>query len=359
MENAVRPDYEGACLSNVVSALLGSRVDEWLPEPVRGARAVVLLVMDGLGWDVLDERAPTMRAMQGGPITTVVPSSTTAALTSLTTGRAPTEHGITGIVVRTEGVSLHTLRWRAGPQQPVPDPARVQTVAPFGGRAIPVVTRAEFDGSGFTEAHLRGARFVPWYTVSSLAINVLSLIRGGEPFVYAYYEGVDSVSHLYGTNSPFTDAEIGFSDGIVAWLLDRLPSDVALVVTADHGQVPLDAGSWIDLSPLSTYASAFSGDGRCRYAYAIPGRAADLARAARDLAGERGWVLERERFLDEGWAGPATALAMERVGDVVLLGRDAAFLDPAHAGEKAMRSGHGSVTRGEMLVPLIAARGRA
>ena len=41
---------------------------------MRGARAVVLLVLDGLGWDALTahaDRMPTLTAMAGGPVTTV------------------------------------------------------------------------------------------------------------------------------------------------------------------------------------------------------------------------------------------------------------------------------------------------
>jgi hypothetical protein len=49
-----------------------------------------------------------------------------------------------------------------------------------------------------------------------------------------------------------------------------------------------------------------------------------------------------------------------RIGDVVLAARDAvAFVDPALPNEVQLRSGHGSLTPDEMLVPLVAAHGRA
>ena len=41
--------------------------------------------------------------MTGGPITTVVPSTTATALTSIATGEAPCRHGVMGYRVRVEG----------------------------------------------------------------------------------------------------------------------------------------------------------------------------------------------------------------------------------------------------------------
>ena len=88
----VKPDYGGASLAGVMPALLGVRTVDWLPAPVAGARSVVLLVLDGLGWEALQTHTahtPVLQSMTGGPITTVVPSTTPVALTSLTTGAAP------------------------------------------------------------------------------------------------------------------------------------------------------------------------------------------------------------------------------------------------------------------------------
>ena len=77
------PDYGGACVCNIVPALVGPRpgasLPTWMPEPVHGASQVVLLVLDGLGWEQLQDRvvlAPTLSGLSGRPIHTVVPSTT-------------------------------------------------------------------------------------------------------------------------------------------------------------------------------------------------------------------------------------------------------------------------------------------
>src|SRR3954464_5805849 len=67
------PDYRGACLSNVVPALLERPDDppEWVPAPAVDADRVVLILLDGLGWEQLQARrhlAPTLCGMEGGRI---------------------------------------------------------------------------------------------------------------------------------------------------------------------------------------------------------------------------------------------------------------------------------------------------
>ena len=62
----VVPQYGAGCLDGVVPAILGRTANDWLPEPVRRADQVVLLVLDGLGWQQLQSRAeiaPTLSAM--------------------------------------------------------------------------------------------------------------------------------------------------------------------------------------------------------------------------------------------------------------------------------------------------------
>jgi hypothetical protein len=360
----VRPAYGGTSLERVVPALLAGATPDWLPAPARDAAAVVLLVLDGLGWHTLREQAgalPTLAGLAGGPITTVVPSTTAAALTSLTTGLAPIDHGVVGFRMRVDGAVLNVLRWQLPDGRRPPDPFTVQRRSAFGGRPVAVVTKAEFAASGFTAAHLRGARFVGWRAPSTLVHHCVALARAGEPFVYGYYPGIDSVAHEYGLSHPAFAAELGFVDHLVARLLDGLPTTAALVVTSDHGHVEVPEEGWRALGPLDELCAARAGEGRFRYLYARRGAAAELAAAAAEHFGADAWVLPREQLLDEGWLGPppARASVRRRVGDVTLAARGpVAFLDPDLPREAELRGLHGSCTAAEMLVPLLAGRGR-
>jgi hypothetical protein len=362
--DAVKPDYSGANVTGIVPALLAGRRPEWMPEPVMGARSTVLLVLDGLGWDAwqrFPHSIPELCGFSGGPVTTVVPSTTPAALTSITTGTSPARHGVTGFRILVEHGVLNVIRWQRADGKRPPDPAAIQRLEPFGGRPVPVVTKSAFRATGFTGVHLRGADFVGWQTTSALVEHVRRLVDAGAPFVYAYYPGVDEIAHAYGLEAPFYPAELAAADRLVGALLDALPEAAALLVTADHGQVHVGPEGWIGLGPLDPMVAAYAGDGRFRYLHAATGAAADLLDAATARHAADAWVLGREQLLDEGWLGPDPGPASRRrVGDVVLAARrGVGFVDPTLPHEAQLVAAHGSITRAEVEVPLVAARGRA
>jgi hypothetical protein len=361
----VLPAYGGACIDGVVRGLLErqSGAPSWIPVPAVDARQVVLLTLDGLGWEQLKARphiAPNLCSMVGAPITTVAPSTTATALTSLTTGEPPARHGVVGYRVRVGGNDiLNVLRWRvpSGDAREVVPPTEFQGIEPFEGTRPPVITRAEFSQTGFTGAHLAGVRLYGWRMPSTLVTRVRRLLADGEPFVYAYYDGIDKVAHEYGIGDAYDD-ELSATDRLVGDLIGVLPAGACLVVTSDHGQV--DVGDRIvALSPAVMDVTALlSGEGRFRWLHARPGLEGRLIETARELYCHQAWVRERDEAVAEGWfGGPLSSDAATRLGDVVLAPFEpVAFLDPGDGGEVKLRSRHGSLTSAEMLVPLLAAR---
>jgi predicted AlkP superfamily pyrophosphatase or phosphodiesterase len=357
------PDYAGPSVHNLIPALIGrrgaSQMPTWMPAELQPARQVVLLLLDGLGWEQLQERAhlaPTLCSLSGRSISTVVPSTTATALTSISTGLTPGEHGLVGYRIDVHGEILNILRWTtpAGDARKRIPPAQLQPIPPFLGANIPVVTKAEFTGSGFSMAHLAGARQIGFRMPSSLVVEVRRLLRAGEPFVYAYYEGIDKVAHEYGLDEHY-DAELIAADRLVADLLDVLPTDAVLLITADHGQVDCD-DRIVFLDPaIREFIERQSGEGRFRWLHARPGAAADLLDATSDAYGDVAWVVPVEQVREEGWFGPRLSRdAAERLGSVALVARDAlAFDDPADTGPFRLVSRHGSLTSAEMLVPLL------
>jgi predicted AlkP superfamily pyrophosphatase or phosphodiesterase len=358
------PEYTGPCVTNVAAMLQHPplEVPDWVPGPVaRAEQSTVLLTIDGLGWEQLRPRArlaPTLcGVLEGGPITTVAPSTTSTALTSIASGMAPGEHGVIGYRMSVEGHVLNVLRWSTpdGDARKSMPPDGFQLHEPFGGERPPVVTRAEFASSGFTDAHLGGARFVGYRTLGTLVTEVDRLVRSGEPFVYAYYEGLDKVSHEYGLGDHY-GTELKWVDHLVAELLSTLPAGTCLAVTADHGQVEV-GDHLVELDPgIRDHLSMQSGEGRFRWLHARPGRARQLLEAAQAHA-DTGWVVTREQVIDEGWFGPrVTDTVRGRLGDVALVAREAvAYVDPLDSGPYRLIGRHGSLTSAEMLVPFLAA----
>jgi hypothetical protein len=357
------PDYAGACISNLVPALLGPAgpLPAWMPvDP--GARQVVLLVLDGLGWTQLQARAsqaPTLVSLRGGPIDSVAPTTTATALTSISTGTAPGEHGVVGYRIDVHGEVLNVLRWStpAGDARRRVNPRQFQPVPAFLGASVPVVSRAEFDGTGFTLAHLAGCRHVGWRMASTLVVEIDRLLAEGERFVYAYYDGIDKVAHEHGLGAAY-DAELVAVDRIVADLAAALPPGATLLVTADHGQV--DVGEHVvPLDPdVLGLIRLQSGEARFRWLHALPGAQVDLLAAATAAHGTDAWVVTRDDAIARGWFGPRVdPRAAARLGDVALVSRDVtSFDDPADSGPFKLVSRHGALTDDERLVPLLAAQ---
>jgi predicted AlkP superfamily pyrophosphatase or phosphodiesterase len=363
-EQPILPEYNGANVRGIIPALVGARVrplPAWLPKELSTATQVVVLVIDGLGWEQLQARisvAPVLSQMQGRKITTVAPSTTATALTSISTGLTPGEHGLVGYRMEASGETLNVLRWHTerGDARRNLIPRDTQPFIPFLGEGPPVITRAELEGSAFTEAHLRGSPMHGWRCLSSIAVEIGRQLRAGQKFVYSYYDGIDKIAHERGFGE-FYDAELSLVDRLVADVQAQLPPGAALVVTADHGQVMVEDRT-VKIAPeVLRSTRSLSGEGRFRWLHAKPGTQADLLALAEQHHAHHAWVISRERAIAEGWFGPVVSPPVAaRYGDVALVPFEPiSFYDPADTGPFQLVCRHGSLTSAEMYVPLLVA----
>jgi hypothetical protein len=374
------PGYGHRSLAEVVPALLtalgvptSSPGDLELPP----ARAIALLLVDGLGSELLRTHAadaPFMSSLpDAGPVTAGFPSSTSISLTSLGTGLPPGAHGMLGIAFRTAPDELlETLRWRT---HGVPHPADLRERRPpeevqpretafqraaAAGVGVTVVSKAEFGGSGLTRAALRGGEFRGTYALGDLAAEmVTALAAPGPRLCYGYHADLDGVGHAYGPGSLPWRLQLRQVDGLVEMVAELLPPDAVLVVTGDHGMVQVDRAVDADTVPaLREGVGLLGGDPRSRHVYARDGAAGDVLAAWREVLGEDAWVVPREQAVAEGWFGPVDDRMRDRIGDVVAAARGGAAVIRTEAEPVLSRlpGQHGSLTAAEQLVPLLVAR---
>ena len=357
------PDYKNGCITGIIPALLGpsgtKELPAWMPSCLLGARQVVLLVIDGLGWHQLQKNikhCPTLATMQGSSITTVAPTTTVSALTSITTGLAPAEHGLVGYRIDMGSCVMQMLRWsdEKGDLRNMYPPDLIQPCPPFMGTSVPVLSKAELEGSAFTEAHLRGVRQMGWRAASSISVEVGRLLRAGEKFIYAYYDGVDKIAHERGFGE-FYEAELRSADGIVKSIQDVLTPGSALLVTADHGQVMVGENTKPPHNEVLATTSYQSGEGRFRWLHARTGAHDELLARASAHHSDCAWVASKEQVIDENWLGPRLgASTRKRLGDVALVARDPiSFDDNADSGPFVLQCRHGALTDDELDVPLL------
>src|ERR1700743_1235106 len=113
------PAYGSRTLAELGSSILASLgVSGLTTLGLTPSRKVCLLVVDGLGWELLRDHpaaAPFLNelAMNAQPLAAGFPATTVTSLTSLGTGSAPGQHGVLGYQVKIPGEHrlLNGLRW--------------------------------------------------------------------------------------------------------------------------------------------------------------------------------------------------------------------------------------------------------
>jgi Type I phosphodiesterase / nucleotide pyrophosphatase len=346
-------------------------VTEWAGD----VRRVVVVLVDGMGWHLLPELAadaPLLASVLAGDtgrldeLVCTFPSTTPTSLASLTTGVAPGEHGILGFTVKIPGSDriLNHILWREDPPptqwQPVPTWFERLQQAGVGSRAV---LPAAFIGSGLTEATYRGAQLHAANNDDDYAQLVIDQLHAAPGVLYAYTAALDTTAHLFGVGSPEWHAAAVGVDGLLTRLVEALPSDAALLITADHGGLNVPDTARIDLdadSRLSAGVRAVAGDPRVRYLHTLPGAAPDVIAAWSELLDGRAEVRSRDDAVAAGLFGLVHPDHLARIGDVVVTCTgDTAVLATGHEPpEVAQLVGfHGAATPAEMAIPLITFRG--
>ena len=217
---------------------------------------------------------------------------------------------------------LNHIFWRDDPPaaqwQPVPTWFERLQHAGVDARAV---LPAAFLGSGLTEAAYRGAQFHAANSDDDYAQLVADQLHAAPGLVYAYTAELDTAAHVFGVASPEWHAAAVRVDALLTRLVEALPSDAALLITADHGglNVPADQRIDLDADPrLSAGVRAVAGDPRVRYLHTEPGAASDVIAAWSELLNGRADVHSRDDAVAAGLFGPVRPDHLPRIGDVVV-----------------------------------------
>lgn len=370
MEGADLPGAGDPCITDIIPAALAA-IDPSLPGACQqvasslgveaGARQVLLILVDGFGYELMMDHmghTPTLRRLRSDirSIHTIVPSTTSAAITAFGTGARPGATNMVGFSVAYGSGVMNLLAMEGGPAptewQPVP--TFFERLAADGvGSAV--VSPARFAGSGLTGAALRGARHVPADTLEQRVNAALRELRAGTPVVYLYWSEIDHCGHSHGVASDAWIGQIEQFDAGLSMLLRGLPRGVRAVLTADHGMINVDPAAIVDVAStpaLRDGVRIVAGETRAAHVHAQEGRAEEVAARWRETLGESAWVLTRDQM--PALIGPGDGAAT--IGDLLVLSRGRAGVVDSRtqsASAIAMPGIHGSVTPTEMRIPVI------
>ena len=368
----VAPAYHDRSLGDVLPAVaVAMGVDAGLgatslvlPE----AQRYVVFLVDGLGYELLrdhPEEAPFLHSLLGGraPATVGVPSTTATSLTSLGTALTPGMHGIVGYTSRIPGSDrlLNALQWDADvePREWQPHTTAFARLAAAGVHTT-VVNRRDFATSGLTVAGSRGAEFVGADKVGERLAAVVQASSGSPSVTYMYGGDLDGTGHAYGVRSLQWQQELSMIDAAAEQLRESLPSEVRILVVADHGMVDSPAERRIDVddhAELREGVALVGGEARFRQLYCRGGAVDDVTATWREVLGDRAEVLTRDEALRLGWFGELSFDVRPRIGDVLVACREdyAVLARSAFPLETKLVGLHGSLTPAEMLIPILVA----
>ena len=354
------------------------------PLGVVPARDAVVLLIDGLGAELLArnaEVAPTLAAHVATTLRAGFPATTATSIASLAVGAPCATHGIIGYsfgLPAADGVeNFNALRWRTGNAE---GPDVRKTVVPEQFQPV-TSTVAQLAANG-TDVHF----VVPGYQVRSgltraafgvsgvlheaadldeVRRGILEVVRhddAGARFAYAYYPQLDATGHLRGPESPEWLEVLASIDAAVADLLADLPDTCTLLITGDHGMIRAEERIDLDGEPrLHESVRLISGEARVRHVYVDSDAAvSDVATAWESVLERHARVVTREQALDEHWFGttPPIETIRARIGDVLAVAQGNSVL--VCPGNEPMESSlvghHGAWTDDEQLVPLISNR---
>ena len=382
------PDYSGGGIVNLMSSITAAfggtpggypTLGLLPPRQLQGARSVLLLVIDGLGYDYLTGpgRGSRLHEHLLGPISSVAPPTTAAAIPTFLTGLPPAAHGFTGWFnwFRELGCVTAVLPFvsrygRLNLGQAGVGPLQLSGATPLFDRLpLPshVVTPQHIAQSLFNRSFSGSARIHPYETLGGFFKRLRRLIRGAtQPqYIYAYWSELDALAHEYGIASPQVVRHFAELDRTFGQFLDAIGGrDCAVLVTADHGFVDTPAEGCIHLDdhPLlqECLALPLCGEPRLAYCYLHPHKTAQFVDYVEGELADRMELFPSDELIRHGLFGPGQPhpRLAERVGHYVLVLKENYVLKDRLPGERPYDhvGAHGGLSAAELSVPLVFVR---
>ena len=398
------PDYDGGGLVNVAATILdlcGARGPAD-PPPLRGiepsllegVRNILAILCDGLGSDQLRrvakagdtpflssvlDRAARGDAAQLIDATTIFPSTTAAAVTTMQTARTPQEHGNIAYFLWLEEFATvaQMLRWGPGAQRRgsffddraldprafVKVPSIHKAIRDHGGRSY-IVEPEIFRNEAMTRMHAAEANYVGYLLPSTMGVRIAQLLderaEDDSPlYIYAYWAGVDTVAHWYGPRGPEHAAEVALFDRDLERALGgRQAGDTLVILTADHGHASVDPSRLVDLEADAELRALLRNPiaGEPRVVFLHTDRAAEVKAYLEHTYPGTFFLIDREEAIAAGLFGRGDpSLARRRVGEVLaMIGDDRGASVVRVDGQVVQHRGsHGGMTPDEMRIPVL------
>lgn len=410
-QGSVLPRYGSDCLSSVPSTLLSlfgiengrAKLPEGVFEGIdtTGVEKVVLFLFDGLGykeWRRQQDGGLVKLMTERGrvtPITSVFPSTTSTALTTLATGLTPQEHGLiewymylSELDMIIETLPFSPLGSREGDLlRPTTDPRVLFEGETIYSRmmkedvSVYTFLSKRIARSGYSSVVHEGTNLVTYSYASDLVASLRRSIETsrGPAYFYVYWPLVDTVEHLYGPNTEEARLEAGMishllSDSLAGRMDRSALSNVLFLATADHGQIYSPTKDATKLEAFDWFPSSLAesrngkrilpwGGSRDLYLQAKDQSLEDVKQRISQSLRDTARVFRTSDAVDAGLFGTGafSPRFRSRVGNLMILpnGTKGVWYQHPDAGPSELKGVHGGLNEDEMTIPFAAMRGSA
>lgn len=380
-----KPDYNGGGIVNLMSSIVGRfgyktgyPALRALPaDSLRKADKVVLLVLDGLGYEYLINHGEGSWIKENliSKMTSVFPSTTASSITTFATGQAPGQHAITGwfVYLRELGLVSKILfcepRLRLGKfTQAMVDPKHLIGAGSLFDRikANGYIVTPHFINKGPFSVATRGmAKSKSYKNLAGMIRAIKQTVKYSkqEVFISAYWPEFDHLCHLHGVNSIEVKKHFLELDEKMALLWKALKDkNVILLITADHGLINTPKEKYIEIKDhpklMECLTLPLCGEPRIAYCYVHPDRVRQFKKYVVQELGDCCRLFSRAQLLNRGYFGlrPFSSQLSERVGDFIMVMKDDWCIKDFLLGEDEvfLKANHGGLSIQEMFVPLAA-----
>lgn len=364
------PDYDTGVLSVIASILnhygipsdqkTNELTDAYLSKRYKN---VVLFICDGLGMNVLENTLSTvgfLRQYCQKPITTVFPTSTVPATTSIYSGLPPISHawmGWCGYVVEKDKI----VDLFSGNDSYTGESVGMKSffdVNPY----IHIATRIKENCSDVETSIILPHKIAHngIKTFHKMTTEILNKTeQDGQQFVVAYWPDPDHTEHIAGPYSAEAATQIRMINRRIK-RLSKQAKDTLIIVTADHGQTQINQN--IDIKDCGEMASCLYRplgiEVRCCAMYVKPDKRELFEHEFQKYLADDFLLISREEALKLNLFGFGQMHKRidEMLGEYLIVAISDKVLFQEYEGGilyPCFQGMHGGITQEEMLVPLI------
>lgn len=253
-KNIVLPDYNHCILGTITSILKyynvetkhksSKKIDEILE--FKKYKNIIFLVLDGLGEHILNNISKDgfLKNNQIDCVTSVYPSTTTAALTTYYSGKSPYETGwiAWSQYFKEYGRAIDMLSHKESyMREPLKNPnldvfkdvVHYESIYERIEEASPNVKAYEIQPD---YAERRAKRSIRANNIDELIMNIEDLCQKQDNnFILAYSDNPDGLLHKYGTNSEEVKTFVKEAEEKIQKMCNNFDDDTILIISADHG----------------------------------------------------------------------------------------------------------------------------